>query len=84
MKMWKTLSLLLFLGACGFTPQGTVFRDAIKTSGAQAYDEGLANATWYICNAASIGSARRAFGARADLYRQFCEASGADLFTHTQ
>lgn len=59
-----TLGLLLplALAACGFTPQGTAVREFVKVEGAKAYDEGLINAEWFICNAASIGAIMRRYG----------------------
>ena len=35
--------LVVLLAGCGFTTQGDVFRETVKSSGAQVYDEGLAN-----------------------------------------
>ena len=58
----KFLVLLFALSACGFTPQGDLVRSTIKDKGAQAYDEGIENAEWFLCNAASVGSIRRKFG----------------------
>ena len=70
---------LLFLGACGFTSQGDFVRDAVKDRGAAAFDEGLSNAEWYVCRAASIGSIKRRYGRTTDsvdAYNRFCgEAS---------
>lgn len=79
----KTLvaMMLISLAGCGFTPQGDLVRDAIRDKGAQAYDEGLENSLWFICNAASIGSVRRRFGGSADsasAYRALC-APSADV-----
>lgn len=57
-----SLLALLLLGACGFTPQGDLVRGVVREKGAQAFDEGLENAEWFICHAASIGSIRRKYG----------------------
>ena len=72
----------LLLAGCGFTPQGDMIRAAAKTGGAQIMDEGLNNAEWYICQAASIGAVRRHYGkpGLAEAYRTLCDQNGADLF----
>ncbi len=76
---WKPIILglgaLLFLGGCGLTQQGDFFRAAIKDRGASIMDEGLLNAEWYLCFAASKGSVQRRYGrtqATADAYNAFC------------
>jgi hypothetical protein len=69
------LGTSLVLGACGFTPEGSLIRDTVKAKGAQAYDEGLENSEWFICNAASIGSVRRKYGtsaAKTAAYHELC------------
>ena len=53
--------LALFLSSCGFTSSGDRVRDAAKQYGAQAMDEGLANAEFFICRAASVGSVYRRY-----------------------
>ena len=72
----------LLLAGCGFTPQGDMIRAAVKAGGAQVMDEGLNNAEWYICQAASIGAVRRHYGkpGLAEAYRTLCDQNGADLF----
>lgn len=75
MKHLLVVGLGLTLAACGFTPQGDLARDIVREKGAQAYDEGLENAEWFICNAASVGSIRRKYGkdsATAAAYKQLC------------
>ena len=62
----------LLLASCGFTPQGDLVRGVVREKGAQAYDEGLANSLWFMCNAASVGSIRRAFGKNMDAYNSLC------------
>ena len=65
----------LFLASCGFTPQGDAIRQGVATYGAQAYDEGLQNAEWFMCNAASIGSIKRKYGVSqkmAEAYKSLC------------
>ncbi len=65
----------LLLAGCGLTSEGQALRDAVSTKGAAAYDAGLANAEWFICQAASVGSVRRRYGSGelADAYRELCE-----------
>lgn len=66
------VALALALSACGFTPQGDLARDVIREKGAQAYDEGLANALWFMCSGASVGSIRRTFGKNMAAYNSLC------------
>ena len=54
--------LALFLASCGFTSTGDRVRESAKQYGAQAMDEGLANAEFFICRAASVGSVYRRYG----------------------
>ncbi len=70
-----------FLTGCGLTPQGTAIRQAVQAKGAEVMDQGLENAEWFMCYAASIGSVRRHYGkpGLADAYRQLCEGSAAGL-----
>jgi len=71
--------LLLMVAGCGFTQEGDFARIAVKEYGAQAYDEGLENAEWFICNAVSIGAVRRKYGKteeRAQTYRRLCQGAG--------
>ena len=77
---------VLLLAGCGFTPQGDVLRAAVKSGGARVMDEGLNNAEWYICQAASIGSVRRRYGkpGLSDAYRTLCDEAGGNLFTKEQ
>ena len=66
-------------GACGLTPVGDGLRAAVKDAGAQAYDQGLENAEWFLCQAASIGSLRRRYGRAAETaaaYNALCEGPG--------
>ncbi len=68
-------SLILFLGACGFTQTGTAIKEGIKAAGAQAYDAGLENAEYVICFESSIGSIMRRYGrsqAAANTWRDLC------------
>lgn len=79
MKSIAILALALSLSACGFTPQGDLVRDVVRERGAQAYDEGLANSLWFMCNAASVGSIRRTFGSRMDAYNSLCSEAALRL-----
>jgi hypothetical protein len=77
---------VLLLSGCGLTPQGDLARDFAKTEGALAYDEGLANAEWFVCSAASIGSVQRRYGAAPDLaaaWRSLCLGDGRPVFQVT-
>ena len=72
------LSCLLLgsLTACGFTSFGDTVRQGVAEEGAQAYDEGLANAVWFMCNAASVGSIKRRYGRTkedAAAYKAICD-----------
>lgn len=72
------IAAALALAGCGFTPQGDLARDIVREKGAQAYDEGLENSIWFLCNAASVGSIRRRFGASqesAAAYNALCAPS---------
>lgn len=77
----KKLILVLLLSSslitgCGFTSEGNFIRNEVKTQGAKAFDEGLANTVWFQCNAASVGSIRRWLGndkAKAEAYDTICK-----------
>lgn len=73
------VALALSLSACGITPQGDLVREVVRDKGAQAYDEGLANSIWFICNAASVGSIRRTFGRNMDAYNAICAEAALRL-----
>ena len=78
-----TIALAITLSACGFTPQGDLVRDLAKNKGAQAYDEGIENAEWFLCNAASVGAIRRKFGRdekMANAYNTLCNPT-VDVIT---
>ena len=72
---------LTFLSACGMTPQGDFVRGAIKERGADAYDAGLENSEWFMCDAASVRSVRKRYGKSPQLaaaYRTICSEGAAD------
>lgn len=76
------LAVAAALASCGFTPQGDFVRDVVKTRGAEAYDAGLENAEWFLCQAASVGSIRRRFGRdpqTVSAYNAIC-APAVDIF----
>jgi hypothetical protein len=80
MKLLAMLSVALLSG-CGFTAQGDFSREIAREKGAQAYDEGLVNAEWFICHAASVGSIRRRYGTDASLaaaYRRICSPTSTE------
>lgn len=73
------LLIVLSLAGCGFTPQGDLLRSAVKERGAEAFDAGLENAEWFLCQAASVGSVQRRYGGSADManaYRVLCGRGG--------
>ena len=75
------VSALILLAGCGFTPQGDAARAAIREGGAQAFDEGLVNAEWFICQAASVGSIKRRYGIsaeKAEAYNALCDNASAE------
>jgi hypothetical protein len=66
--------------ACGFTDTGTRVRDFVANEGAKAYDEGLANAEFFLCRAASVGSVQRRYGRTAETaeaWRVLCFGEGS-------
>ena len=65
-KMLLALPLALSLVACGFTSSGDFVRGAIADYGSQAMDEGLINAEFFVCRAASAGSVIRRNGKSAE------------------
>ena len=76
--------ILLSSSSCGFTEKGDLVRDAVRTYGAQAYDEGLENAEFYICRAASVGSIVRRYGQEPKLFhawRALCIGVDAPPFS---
>ena len=67
--------MLVALAGCGFTGAGNFARDAVADYGAQAMDEGLVNAEFFVCQAASVGSVMRRYGAsveKAEAWRALC------------
>jgi hypothetical protein len=77
MKSVLFLALAGLLAGCGLTPQGDALRQGIATYGAQAADEGLVNAEWYLCSAAPVGSIKRRYAVskqKADAYKELCGA----------
>ena len=74
-KLLLALPLALPLGACGFTQAGNFAREAVSDYGAQAMDEGLVNAEFFVCQAASVGSVMRRYGVskqKAEAWRTLC------------
>lgn len=84
MRHAAILAAALALAGCGFTPEGDIVRSAVKERGAQAYDEGIANSLWFICNAASVGSVRRNFAKSMDAYNALCAEPPLDLRSPVQ
>lgn len=73
------------LSSCGFTSFGDNIREGVSTKGAQAYDEGLANSEWFMCEATSVGSAKRRYGGdaeKANAWKVICEGEdNVDILT---
>ena len=72
--------LAVLLAACGFTEAGGLARGFVASEGARAYDEGLANAEFFLCRAASVGSVQRRYGRStetAQAWRTLCAGDGA-------
>ena len=81
MMRWFAAIILLamFLGGCA---QGDLLRETIKVRGAKIADQGLADAMWVTCYAASVGAVVRKFGRTvedAETYRAFCDGAPAVL-----
>ena len=80
MRIWKPVFPVLMLFLAGCTSQGGLVADLAKQRGAEAFDAGLENAEWYICEAASIGSVKRRYaGAMAPAYNDLCDRSATDI-----
>ena len=79
---WFAFAASFALAGCGFTDTGNLVWDASSRAGAQAFDEGLANAEWFICQAASIGAVKRRYGQSAEdaaAYNALCAQAGSEL-----
>lgn len=69
------IPVMILLSGCGITPQGNAVRQGVATYGAQAMDEGLINAEWFVCKAASVGSVQRRYGSdpsKAAAWKALC------------
>lgn len=78
MKPILLLALASLTVSCGFTGQGQAVRQGVATYGAQAMDEGLVNAEWFMCNGVSVGAAKRRYGKSvetATAYNTICGLS---------
>ena len=78
---WPMIAGTVVVAGCGFTPQGDFVRNAVSEQGAQAFDEGLVNAEFFLCRAASVGSIKRRYGQSAetaDAYNALCEQGGSE------
>lgn len=64
------IAALALLGGCA----------SVIQRAAEANDSALESAEWTICNGASVGSIRRAYGSadRAAVWRQLCDQAGFD------
>ena len=75
MRWFIPITLALLLAGCGFTATGDAVRGFAVTKGKEAYAEGLANAEWFVCRAASVGSVQDRYGRSANLaeaWRSLC------------
>ncbi|MDX1574706.1 MAG: hypothetical protein R3285_00850 [Kiloniellales bacterium] len=78
-RLLAVAGLAVLLAACGFTEVGSRARDIAANEGAKAYDEGLANAEFFLCRAASVGSVQRRYGRTAETaraWRTLCLGDG--------
>lgn len=69
------------LTGCGLTPTGDAFRAGAVDVVQRAADGGVRNARDYLCEAATIGSLKRAFSS-AELvgaYNEFCDGTSPRL-----
>jgi hypothetical protein len=76
--IWGPLAAAFLLSACGLTDTGDRVCDFAATEGTRAYDEGLANAEFFICRAASVGSVQRRYGRSsetAEAWRVLCQGN---------
>ena len=72
--LYLSLALVILAG-CGQTSQGNVIRGLAQDRGAEIFDEGLENAEWFICRAASVGAVMRRYGSsavKAAAWRALC------------
>lgn len=79
MKTLIVTIMLLALTGCGFTAAGTALKAAAREAGKQAMDAGVAQSTWFLCSAASVGAIQRRFGqseTMANAWRALCKDGG--------
>ncbi len=86
MKNWMLFAVLALAGCSGLGPKVDAFNATAKEKGSQAYDDGMANATYWMCDATSVGSLRRWLASdqkKAEAYDTICGkmAVGATLVT---
>jgi hypothetical protein len=78
---YLAIGAVVMLAGCGQTQFGSAARDAIAERGAVAYDSGLENAEWFMCQAASVGSVKRRYGVskeKADAYNAVCSQEATE------
>ena len=71
---------VLILGACTYIPGYSKIKPLVSVEAAKTADEALRNAEWVLCNASSIGSVNRRYGASKELSRAYqilCSTHGA-------
>jgi hypothetical protein len=82
MKTLIITIMLLALTGCGFTSAGTAFTTMARKAGQQAMDSGVVKATWFLCDAASVGAIQRRFGQsedKADAWRSLCKVDDTGI-----
>lgn len=78
---YLAIGAVVLLAGCGQTDFGNTVRTAVGERGAAAYDSGLENAEWFICQAASVGSVKRRYGVskeKADAYNAVCSQEATE------
>ena len=73
MRLYLSALLTLTLSGCAYVPV------AIDRAAA-ANDEAVTSAEWVICKGASIGSIRRAYGDRPEVWAQLCKENAVGEF----
>lgn len=72
------LTTLVVLSGCALSLDTA--RDTISTKGADAMDQLLIDAEWFLCYGASIGSIKRKYsGKKADAYNVLCRMDSSNI-----
>jgi hypothetical protein len=70
MRLYWSVLATLMLSGCAYVPV------AIDRAAA-ANDEAVTSAEWVICKGASVGSIRRAYGDRPEVWAELCREGAA-------